>query len=90
MAHSSARPTGGVSRRTRRGVQPRVATSPDQWANLAAYYPAGQRWNNWAEFFHANSIDNLAYGFPYDDVNSQSSVLILGNSRPADSADIRP
>ena len=59
-----------------------VATSPDQWANVAAYYPAGGRWNNYAEFFHENSINNLAYGFPYDDVNSQSSVLILGNSQP--------
>lgn len=59
-----------------------VATSPDQWANVAAYYPAGQRWNNWAQFFHAHSIDHLAYGFPYDDVNSQSSVLILDNSQP--------
>ncbi|WP_142272267.1 glycoside hydrolase family 64 protein, partial [Mycobacterium shinjukuense] len=59
-----------------------VATSPDEWANVAAYYPTGGRWNNWAQFFHANSIDNLAYGFPYDDVNNQSSVLILSNSQP--------
>jgi hypothetical protein len=59
-----------------------IATSPDQWSNVAAYYPAGQRWNNYAEFFHDNSINNLAYGFPYDDVNSQSSVLILNNSAP--------
>ena len=60
-----------------------VATSPNEWAAPADYYPAGGRWNNWAQFFHADSIDNLAYGFPYDDVNSQSSVLILGNSQPA-------
>ena len=59
-----------------------VATSPSQWANVAAYYPTGGRWNNFAQFFHANSINHLAYGFPYDDVNSQSSVVILGNSRP--------
>ena len=59
-----------------------VATTPGQWANVAAYYPTGGRWNNWAQFFHANSINHLAYGFPYDDVNSQSSVVILGNSRP--------
>jgi hypothetical protein len=59
-----------------------VATSPNQWANVADYYPTGGRWNNWAEFFHANSIDHRAYGFPFDDVNSQSSVLILDNSQP--------
>lgn len=59
-----------------------VATSPDQWANVDAYYPTGGRWNNWAQFFHANSMGGFAYGFPYDDVNSRSSVLILGNSAP--------
>ncbi|MCH9734220.1 MAG: hypothetical protein K0U78_06665, partial [Actinomycetia bacterium] len=59
-----------------------VATSPNDWDNAAAYYPAGQRWNNWAEFFHANSVEGFAYGFPYDDVNSQSSVLILNNPQP--------
>ncbi|WP_415624197.1 glycoside hydrolase family 64 protein, partial [Mycobacterium intermedium] len=59
-----------------------VALTPDQWANVAAYYPTGGRWNNWAQFFHTINLDNLAYGFPYDDVNSQSSVLILSNSQP--------
>ncbi|QUR68330.1 glycoside hydrolase family 64 protein [Mycobacterium spongiae] len=59
-----------------------VASSPDQWADVDAYYPTGERWNDWAQFFHANSIDNLAYGFPFDDVNSQSSVLILSNTEP--------
>ncbi|WP_205876015.1 glycoside hydrolase family 64 protein [Mycobacterium camsae] len=57
-----------------------VAISPDQWDDVAKYYPAGKRWNNWAQFFHVNSIDDLAYGFPYDDVNNQSSVVILNNS----------
>ena len=59
-----------------------VATSPQDWDNAAAYYPAGGRWNNWAQFFHANSVEGYAYGFPYDDVNSQSSVLILNNPQP--------
>ncbi len=59
-----------------------VATSPNDWDNSAAYYPAGGRWDNWSQFFHANSIEGFAYGFPYDDVNSQSSVLILNNSQP--------
>lgn len=59
-----------------------VALTPDQWANVAAYYPTGGTWNNWAQFFHGININNLAYGFPFDDVNSQSSVLILPNALP--------
>jgi exo-beta-1,3-glucanase (GH17 family) len=59
-----------------------VATSPQNWDTASAYYPVGGRWNNWAQFFHANSIGGYAYGFPYDDVNSQSPVLILNNSQP--------
>ena len=59
-----------------------VATAPEDWDTASAYYPAGGRWNNWAQFFHANSVEGYAYGFPYDDVNSQSSVLILNNPQP--------
>jgi VCBS repeat-containing protein len=59
-----------------------VATTPSQWDNVAAYYPAGQQWNAYAKFFHEIGVDNYAYGFPYDDVNSQSSVQILGNAQP--------
>ena len=57
-----------------------VATAPRQWNNVAAYYPTGQRWNAYAKFFHDISVGHYAYGFPYDDVNSQSSVQILGNT----------
>jgi hypothetical protein len=32
--------------------------------------------------FRVNSKGGYAYGFPYDHVNSQSSVLILTNSQP--------
>lgn len=59
-----------------------VATSPQHWDTASAYYPVGGRWNNWAQFFHQISIAGMAYGFPYDDVNNQSSVLILTNSQP--------
>ncbi|MCH9667086.1 MAG: cadherin-like domain-containing protein [Actinomycetia bacterium] len=61
-----------------------VADTPGQWNNVAAYYPDGQRWNPWAKLFHDIGIEQLAYGFPYDDVNDQSSVLILNNTEPAD------
>ncbi|MCB0923853.1 MAG: hypothetical protein KDB50_04805 [Mycobacterium sp.] len=59
-----------------------VASAPQNWDTASAYYPSGGRWNNWSQFFHANSVDGYAYGFPYDDVNSQSSVLILNNPAP--------
>ena len=59
-----------------------VATAPQNWDNASAYYPTGERWDNWAQFFHANSVGGYSYGFPYDDVNNQSSVLILNNSQP--------
>lgn len=59
-----------------------VATDSENWDNASAYYPAGGRWNNWSDFFHTNSVGGYAYGFPYDDVNSQSSVLILTNAQP--------
>lgn len=59
-----------------------VADNPEQWDNVAAYYPAGQQWNAYAKFFHEIGVGNFAYGFPYDDVNSQSSVQILGNAQP--------
>ncbi|MCH9708508.1 MAG: cadherin-like domain-containing protein [Actinomycetia bacterium] len=61
-----------------------VASTPEQWDNVAAYYPDGQRWNPYAKLFHDIGIAGLAYGFPYDDVNDQSSVLILNNAEPAD------
>lgn len=59
-----------------------VAASPDQWGTVAAYYPAGTKYNSYAKVFHQLGLDGKNYGFPYDDVNGQSSVLILDNSLP--------
>ncbi|WP_415624223.1 glycoside hydrolase family 64 protein, partial [Mycobacterium intermedium] len=59
-----------------------VANTPEQWANVASYYPTGERWNEWAHFLHIYSLEHLAYGFPFDDAQSQSSVLILNNAQP--------
>lgn len=61
-----------------------VASTPALWNTVAAYYPEGQRWNNYAKLFHDIGVEHLAYGFPYDDINDQSSVLILLNAQPAD------
>ncbi|MBB3604902.1 hypothetical protein FHT40_004586 [Mycolicibacterium sp. BK556] len=65
-----------------------VAASPDQWENVAAYYPADTKYNSYARVFHELGLDGKNYGFPYDDVNSQSSVLILTNSQPPDAVTI--
>jgi hypothetical protein len=35
--------------------------------------------NYYAKFWHDNAINNLAYGFPYDDVAGQSSFISHGN-----------
>ena len=52
-----------------------VATLPsDQQADPSRYYQAAPA-NYYAKFWHDHAINNLAYGFPYDDVNSQSSFV---------------
>ncbi|MEN3304339.1 MAG: hypothetical protein V7603_541 [Micromonosporaceae bacterium] len=58
-----------------------VALDTADWYNPPAYYRTGPK-NDYAQFFHSISLQNRAYGFPYDDINDQSSVRILGNSNP--------
>lgn len=56
-----------------------VYTSSD-WNNVANYYQAAPA-NYYAKFWHDHSIDHLAYGFAYDDVNGQSTYLEVGNPK---------
>ncbi|MBT2450243.1 hypothetical protein J7F03_24835 [Streptomyces sp. ISL-43] len=58
-----------------------VALDSATWYTPAAYY-GGAAKNDYAGFFHTVGLDERAYGFPYDDVNDQSSVRILGNANP--------
>ncbi|WP_051832532.1 glycoside hydrolase family 64 protein [Streptomyces katrae] len=58
-----------------------VALDTTAWYSPAAYY-GGTAKNDYAGFFHTVGLDERAYGFPYDDVNDQSSVQILGNTQP--------
>ena len=58
-----------------------VAMNTANWYNPSAYYQNAIR-DEYAQFFHPISIDNRAYGFPYDDINDQSSVRILPNNNP--------
>ncbi len=45
-----------------------------QWSTPSLYYQAAPA-NYYAKFWHDNAINNLAYGFPYDDYAGQSSFI---------------
>ncbi|MFI6346028.1 glycoside hydrolase family 64 protein [Streptomyces sp. NPDC050560] len=52
-----------------------VADLPeDQWSSPDLYYKDAPA-NYYAKFWHDHSINNLAYGFPYDDFAGQSSFI---------------
>ncbi|MEV6013861.1 glycoside hydrolase family 64 protein, partial [Streptomyces sp. NPDC051976] len=56
-----------------------VATLPQsQWSDPGQYYE-GAPANYYAKFWHDHAIDNLAYGFPYDDYAGQSSFITHGD-----------
>ncbi|WP_039790882.1 beta-1,3-glucanase family protein, partial [Paenibacillus riograndensis] len=50
------------------------------WNNVANYYKAAPA-NYYAKFWHDHSINGLAYGFPYDDVNGQAAYLEVGDPK---------
>ena len=64
-----------------------VAMNTAEWYNPAAYYTGAIK-NDYAGFFHTISLNHLAYGFAYDDINDQSSVQILPNANPPSSLTI--
>jgi hypothetical protein len=49
-----------------------------QWSVPSQYYLAPPA-NYYAKFWHDHAINNLAYGFPYDDYAGQSSFISHGN-----------
>ena len=51
-----------------------VATEPDKWYTPSQYYKNSVA-NFYAGFFHEHSVLGKAYGFCYDDVNDQSTLL---------------
>jgi F5/8 type C domain-containing protein/glycosyl hydrolase family 64 (putative beta-1,3-glucanase) len=56
-----------------------VATLPAaQQADRTQYYLSAPA-NYYAKFWHDNAINGLAYGFPYDDVDGQSSFISHAN-----------
>ena len=51
-----------------------VATEPENWYTPSKYYKNSVS-NFYAGFFHEHSVLGKAYGFCYDDVNDQSTLL---------------
>ncbi|GIF74471.1 discoidin domain-containing protein [Asanoa siamensis] len=51
-----------------------------QWSNPATFYQAPPA-NYYAKFWHDRAIDNLSYGFPYDDYAEQSSFISHADPR---------
>jgi len=56
-----------------------VYTTSD-WNNVSNYYQ-GAPANYYAKFWHDHSINRLAYGFAYDDVNGQAAYLEVGDPK---------
>lgn len=57
-----------------------VMDAPSKWTQPAKYYTAAPS-NFFAAFWHRHSIDGLAYGFAYDDVSEQSTLVQRQNPR---------
>ena len=49
-----------------------------QQSDPAQFYQAAPA-NYYAQFWHANAINAVAYGFPYDDDAGQSSDISVSN-----------
>ncbi|MFF3014346.1 hypothetical protein [Streptomyces sp. NPDC057939] len=87
---SSGRVAGDVLTSTENGAGPFTLRTPTSYEVLsrsgatASGYDTGRQLGAEfrAVFLHTIGIGGRAYGFPYDDVNDQPSVRILGNSAP--------
>ncbi|WP_150273844.1 glycoside hydrolase family 64 protein [Paenibacillus tepidiphilus] len=64
---------------TAAAINRHVYTAGD-WNNVSNYYKAAPA-NYYAKFWHDHSINGLAYGFPYDDVNGQAAYLEVGDPK---------
>ena len=57
-----------------------VATDPANWGNASAYYQNSTS-NLYSGFWHDHSVDRYAYGFCYDDVFDNSTLLHYSNPK---------
>jgi hypothetical protein len=60
-----------------------VAGNTTLWWDSSEYYQNGT-YNEYAAYLHSVTLDARTYAFPFDDVNDQSSVIILPNANPPD------
>ena len=51
---------------------------PLDWTNPALYYQTSPC-NAYAAFWHQHGLGRLAFGFPYDDVAGQATLIHLAN-----------
>jgi hypothetical protein len=61
------------------GINRHVAQLPASAQSDPSQYYLAPPANYYAQFWHQNAINNKAYGFPYDDVNGQSSDISVNN-----------
>ena len=57
-----------------------IAMQPENWGKPSTYYKSGEICNEYAKFFHEHSVSGRSYGFCYDDVNDQSTLVECGNA----------
>lgn len=57
-----------------------VAMTPQNYNKPSTYYKTDSIYNAYAGFFHNHSVSSKAYGFCYDDVNDQSTLVETGNA----------
>ena len=71
---------GGASNAEVCAALNRHVYTESNWNNVSRYYQAAPA-NYYAKFWHDHSIDRLAYGFCYDDVNGQAAYLEVGDPK---------
>ncbi len=62
------------------GINRHVLDNAANLNNPAAFYQTAPS-NYYAAFWHSVNLNNLAYGFPYDDDDNQSDLLVSANAR---------
>jgi len=63
------------------GLNRHVAQLPAPEQTDPAHFYKARPANYYAEFWHKNAINHLAYGFPYDDYAGQSSDISVTNPK---------
>lgn len=58
-----------------------LALNPELWYTIDKYYPEGSKCNYYSKFWHEHGFNGYAYGFCYDDVNDQSTLLECNNAK---------